>query len=632
MHRRIVPISSKLGLSFGLLIALVLLFAGILTYSRIETIITETVDANLDISSALITKIVETSIENKRGEIPKDLVVAQHYIGKDITLDSSTVRNLHVYNPVRETYFEMEVPSLLIAGLDVAEDHWVVDRISEKTGGVVSLYAFTDKGFVCVSSSDRGSDAYQGVGWLIPTDSPIYTLMIREDTWYGRDYDYIDKEWVFTGYQLLYDEEGQVVGASYVSQDQVQMDSLREQLLSIPIGKKGVPYIVDYIGRVVVHPEDEGKLLMSYEDIVSLVFQRNGRIQYTQIDCDTGKPTEYLAFFKYISEMNWIVIVGSTVDDFYGSLEAIRVIFIVIFSISLIVAQVLGIFLGRRITKPITQITKKIQDLSEGEANLSSSLEIHSNDEVGRLAEYFNTFVKKLKNLNDLERHGIDIMLRDTQMNALQAQINPHFLYNTLETIRFMIAMKDERAIEMVKLLAKLFRISIGDGETYVTLRKELEHAQLYIDLQRFRYSDRFTVVYDIEEPLLDLYTLKFILQPIVENSILHAFNHFEYGGVITISAHITDGKVLISVRDNGQGMDPLTLDRVHSDLRDSNKINSVGLQNIHDRIMLNFGSEYHMNIESNDEGTEVLMLLPYLKLKPKSPYITGNSKPVFIN
>ncbi|MBI9096697.1 MAG: Cache 3/Cache 2 fusion domain-containing protein [Sphaerochaeta sp.] len=588
------------------------------------------VDANLDTSSALITKIVETSIENKRGEIPKDVIVAQHYIGEDISLDRLTVKNLRIYNPVRETYFEMDVPSLFIAGQDVSTDHGVVDQISEKTAGVVSLYVLTDKGFVCVSSSDRNTEVFQGIGWLIPTNSPIYTLLMREGTWYGRDYDYIDKEWVFTGYQLLY-ERGEVIGATYVSQDQVQMDSLREQLLSIPVGKKGVPYIVDYIGRVVVHPEDEGKQLMDYADIVNLVFQRNGRIQYTQMDNETGRPTKHLAFFKYISEMNWIVIVGSTVHDLYGSLYAIRLIFIIIFGISLVVAQVLGIFLGRRIAKPITQITKKIWDLSEGEANLSSSLEVYSNDEVGRLAEYFNTFVKKLKNLNDLERHGIDIMLRDTQMNALQAQINPHFLYNTLETIRFMITQKDERAVEMVKLLAKLFRISIGEGESYVTLRKELEHAQLYINLQQYRYSDRFSVIYDIEEPLLDLYTLKFILQPIVENSIIHAFDHMGYDGVITISAHAMEGKILVSVQDNGQGMDRLTLDRVHSNLRESSKINSVGLRNVHDRILLNFGSEYYLKIESNDEGTEVLMLLPYLTLKPKSTYISENSKPVFI-
>ena len=150
MRKRIVHISSKLGISFGLLIALVLLFVGILTYSRIETIITETVDANLDTSSALITKIVETSIENKRGEIPKDLVVAQHYIGENIALDTTQSRNLLVYNPVRETYFEMDVPSLRIGGLDVSTDHWVVDRISEKTAGVASLFVLTDKGFVSV--------------------------------------------------------------------------------------------------------------------------------------------------------------------------------------------------------------------------------------------------------------------------------------------------------------------------------------------------------------------------------------------------------------------------------------------------------------------------------------------------
>lgn len=630
MNKRFVPLSSKLGISFGLLIILVLLFASIITYSRIETVITENVDANLDTSSALIAKIVETSIENKRGEIIKDLIVAQHYIGNDIAVEHSVKKPLLAYDPIREKSYELQAPSLFIASGDVSLNHGIVDQIAQKTEGVASLFVLTKEGFLCVSSSDRSSSTYHGIGWLIPNDSSMYTLVMREGTWYSRDYDYINKEWVFTGYQLLY-EDGNVVALMYTSQAQVDMQALREQLLSVPVGKEGVPYIVDYLGRVVVHPKEEGKQLMNHQDIVNLVFQRNGRIQYSQIDAETGKSTNHLAYFKYISEMNWIVIVGSTMHDFYGSLYAIRSIFIVIFGISLIVAQVLGFLIGRRITKPITLITKKIKELSEGEVNLLSSLSIGSNDEVGRLAEYFNTFVKKLKNINDLERHGIDIMLRDSQMKALQAQINPHFLYNTLETIRFMISMKDDRAVEMIKLLAKLFRISMGDGEMYVTLRKELEHAQLYIDLQRYRYSDRFSVVWDVEEKLLDLYTLRFILQPIVENSILHAFNEIGNGGIITIRAYEVEEKVHITVIDNGQGIDEQTLMRVRSDLKDSASIHSVGLRNVRDRITLNFGSLYDLKITSSQEGTIVVMVLPYLPLKPKTTYISENSKPVFL-
>jgi sensor histidine kinase YesM len=630
MNKRFMPLSSKLGISFGLLIVLVLFFASIITYSRIERIITENVDSNLDTSSGLIAKIVETSIENKRGEIPKDLIVAQHYIGDDIAIDYTDEKPLIVYDPIRENSYELQVPSLIIASVDVSHNHAIVNQIAKKTAGVAALFVLTEEGFVCVSSSNQSSNAYHGIGWLIPNDSSIYTLVMREGTWYSRDYDYINKEWVFTGYQLLY-EDGKEVGLMYTSQTQVDMQALRDHLLSVPVGKQGVPYIVDYLGRVVVHPKEEGKQLMNHQDIVNLVFQRNGRIQYSQIDAETGKATDYLAYFKYISEMNWIVIVGSTMHDFYGSLYAIRTIFIIIFGISLIVAQVLGILIGRKITKPITHITQKIKELSEGDVTLMSSLSIGSNDEVGRLAEYFNTFVKKLKNLNDLERHGIDIMLRDSQMKALQAQINPHFLYNTLETIRFMISMKDERAVEMVKLLAKLFRISIDDGESYVTLRREFEHAQLYIDLQRYRYSDRFRVVWDIDDKLLDLYTLKFILQPIVENSILHAFNDITEGGVITISAHEVDEKVQIQVTDNGQGIDGRTLKRVVSDLNDSTSIHSVGLRNVRDRITLNFGSLYDLRISSNTEGTAVVMVLPYLPMKPKTTYISENSRPVFL-
>jgi len=630
MIRPITKLSTKLSIAYGLLFALVLSFSGFFVYTSVERVISETVDSSLDSISDLIRQIVETNMENKRGETRKDLIVAQHYLGTDIGIDENTVTYI-TFNPVNEQRGEITLPTLTVNGIPVGNEHWIVDQIHINTQGTVSLYQLSQEGFVCISTSERTGENYQGIGWLIPKDSPLYTLMMREQTWFGRDYDYIAKQWLFTGYKLIY-LEGRVIGAIHVAQQQTQMENLRKDILSIPVGSSGFPYIIDYVGKVVVHPSLEGKYLLHHDFMLDLVFKRNGRIRYTRIDEITGDLVEYIAYFKYIPEMNWIVIVGSTVQDFYGGLYLVRVMMIAVFGTAILTTQILSLLLGRKITKPITIITRKIKEISEGEANLSQTLDVRSSDEVGKLSEYFNNFVKKLKNISTLERHGVEVMLRDTQMNALQAQINPHFLYNTLETIRFMISMNDKRSMDMVKLLAQLFRVSIGKGEKYVTLRSELEHVNLYLELQKIRYSNRFSVEIAINEDLMDLYTIKFLLQPLVENSIYHGLEEIEGGGIIRISALRKKERLIVSVYDNGAGIPPQKRDTILAHLKNEDRTGSVGLQNVHDRIHLHFGDDYGLTIESAEGmGTTVTLSLPWLTLKPKSTYISENRRPVFI-
>lgn len=631
MRIGLTKLSSKLGLAYGLLFALVLAFSGIFVYTQVETVVNNTVNNSLDSTSDLIKRIVEVSIENKRGETVKDMIVAEHFIGEGIALDPERLVDISVYNPVNETRESLRIPEMTIGGRSILTDHWLVDQIHLSTGGTVAFFQMTDSGLVCVSSSDRNTPGLNGIGWLIHEDQSNYTLIMRNGTWFSRDYDYYGKQWFFTGFKLI-ESEDQVIGAIYVAQKQTQLDRLRQDILSIPVGQEGFPFIIDYVGKVVVHPDLEGKHLMHHEYMLDLVFQRNGRIQYQQRDDRTGRLTEHVAFFKYIEEMNWIVIVGSTKYDFFGSLYAVRLMMLIVFGTAILTSQILSLFLGRQITKPIVHITEKIREISEGEANLSRTLDIRTNDEVGRLSEYFNTFVKKLKNINDLERHGVEVMLRDTQMNALQAQINPHFLYNTLETIRFMISMKDQRAVEMVKLLAKLFRVSIGKGEKYVTVRSELEHVELYLGIQKIRYSDRFTIEIDIAEEILDLYTVKFLLQPLVENSIHHGFAEIEGGGLIRISAFRRNDRLVLELYDNGCGISARELQAIRQRLSRAEQCASVGLQNVYDRIQLHFGAQYSLNIDSRPgEWTRTTLNLPWLTLRPKTTYISENKRPVFI-
>ncbi|MCK5735737.1 MAG: histidine kinase, partial [Spirochaetaceae bacterium] len=219
-----------------------------------------------------------------------------------------------------------------------------------------------------------------------------------------------------------------------------------------------------------------------------------------------------------------------------------------------------------------------------------------------------------------------------SQMNALQAQINPHFLHNTLETIRYMIKLNDERAPEMIRLLAELFRISLGSDSNTTTIRRELEHIDLYMSLQSLRYGGRFTLVKEVDSDILNLYTIRFILQPLVENCIHHGFEPMEGPGTVKISGIKEGERITILVEDNGVGMDSKTLKDVNSHLSEKATGGHIGLKNVHDRIHLHFGESYGMKVEQvASGGTRVILELPALEWEPRSFHAWDDTKYAFL-
>jgi two-component system sensor histidine kinase YesM len=427
----------------------------------------------------------------------------------------------------------------------------------------------------------------------------------------------------------------------FVAIKQVDLASLREDILSIKVGNRGFPYIIDSVANVVIHPTLEGRNLFYLPHMRDIAFERSGRAQFSK---ETESGTEqYVAVYKSIPAMNWIVMASAPRDDFFGTLEIVQTIMFLIFGLALLASLVLSVVLGRRVTKPVTVITQKIKGISEGEADLSSKLDVDSNDEIGELSYYFNTFVSKVRNLKEVERREIEVQLRDAQMNALQAQINPHFLYNTLETVRFMIATKDDRAVRIVQNLADLFRISIGKGERYVQLKRELEHVRLYVSIQEMRYPDRFAVRIHADPRIGELYILKFVLQPLVENAVHHGLSGVERGGLVEIVARVEDAgeragngehaqwqetqeMLKISVRDNGCGMDSERLNAVRQQLSGTSRTRSVGLANVNERVRLHFGEPYGLRLSSSpNAGTTAELSLPVMRQAPSKVVVSNN-------
>ena len=203
---------------------------------------------------------------------------------------------------------------------------------------------------------------------------------------------------------------------------------------------------------------------------------------------------------------------------------------------------------------------------------------------------------------------------RKSEFDALQAQINPHFLYNTLDSIVWMVeSERYQEAIFMVTALANLFRISLSKGKNIISIREEIEHAQNYLYIQKIRYKNRFQVDIDIDPEIHECSTIKLIVQPLLENAIYHGVEYMDGEGEIKVRGYLKEGEVYIDVTDNGLGIPEEALDYVLTDeKREHKKGSGIGLSNVHQRIQLYFGKAYGLEIESIlDEGTTIHIHLP---------------------
>ena len=203
---------------------------------------------------------------------------------------------------------------------------------------------------------------------------------------------------------------------------------------------------------------------------------------------------------------------------------------------------------------------------------------------------------------------------RRSELDALQSQINPHFLYNTLDSIVWMIeGEKNADAVFMVTQLASLFRISLSRGRTVISIKDELVHARNYMNIQKVRYKDAFEVYWNIEDQVLENCTVKLVLQPILENALYYGIDAMGDEGEITVRGEKIGDDIYLSVTDNGLGMPKETVDQLLVDEERVHKHGSgVGLINVHKRIQLRFGTEYGLLIKSEpDEGTTVTIHIP---------------------
>lgn len=284
--------------------------------------------------------------------------------------------------------------------------------------------------------------------------------------------------------------------------------------------------------------------------------------------------------------------------------------------VSLLMAMMLELInqvVSVRISSPIMKLNNSVNKYEEGK---EPHIYIGGSEEIRHLGKSIQESYKQ--NLSLMKRVVWEQNeRRKSELDVLQSQINPHFLYNTLDSITWMIeGEKNEEAAFMITQLAKLFRISLSKGHTIISIRDELQHAQSYMNIQKIRYKNKFEVVFDIDPKILDYCVVKLVLQPILENAINYGIREMDGCGIINICGKKDGDKIILSVSDNGMGIPD---DEIGFLLRDTNRIrkrgSGVGLVNVNNRIKILFGGQYGLYIESElDEGTTVYINIPAIE------------------
>ena len=278
--------------------------------------------------------------------------------------------------------------------------------------------------------------------------------------------------------------------------------------------------------------------------------------------------------------------------------------------------------LSRWMTKPVEEMRNTIVRIKNGEASLRVS-PVGWSEELTVLGTEFNEMLDRIQAMAEEELQN-KMLVERTEFKMFQAQINPHFLYNTLESITWMVeAQENEAAVRMISELAKLLRVSLSRGKTIIPIKDELQHSRSYMNIQLARYKERFKTEFRIDEEIENYCIVKLVIQPILENAIYYGVGNMDEDedGMIIVTGEKRDEDILITIEDNGMGMREEVLENI---LTDSSKVpkhgSGVGVINVHSRIRLMFGEEYGLFIESEpDEGTKVTIRIPAIPYTPEN-------------
>lgn len=386
----------------------------------------------------------------------------------------------------------------------------------------------------------------------------------------------------------------------------VKLDVIKDIIENSKPGTAGFIYIMDSNKEIVYTPVNNVVYRIKNEWIDKI----NNEIIIKNINGENYQLTKIKSEYT-----GWETIGVFPESESLRVIEDIKYYSAIVAVLALIIAQILVIIFTRSIVNPIKKLKKLMKKAQEGD--LTVTFNAKYNDEIGELGGSFNTMVKEISNLINLVQVE-EKKKRIAEMNVLQAQIKPHFMYNTLDTIRWMAEEHNEEdIIEIIEAFTNLLRISLSKGKEIISVNEELSHIKSYLTIQKIRYEDKLDYEIQVDANMLEYKLIKLILQPLVENAIYHGIKEKRGNGRILIKGEIKGNTLIFTISDNGKGMEEELLNKINYMLKNGNEKKSeigYGIFNVNERIKIIYGDEYGLQYESiYGEGTTVLLKHPII-------------------
>lgn len=391
--------------------------------------------------------------------------------------------------------------------------------------------------------------------------------------------------------------------AAWVSLD-LSFSGISSYIKNVSIGQRGYCFLMDDAGNIIYHPQQQ--LLyagLKSEDTEALAALEDGAYADDTVIYSVAS----------VGESGWRAVGVSYVDELVNrNVNDMIRLSLWLAVVVLAVAVLTSWLLSRLIGKPLRGLASAMESF-ESDADHFTYRPVGGTREVQELSDSFEHMVLRIQELMTTVREE-EVNLRKTELKALQAQINPHFLYNTLDSIAWMCEQgRNADAVKMVHALARLFRISISRGHELIPIAKELEHAESYLQIQMYRYKNQFTYTFDVDPDCLGYYCNKITLQPIIENSINHGLDLMVDEGRIDVRVRFDGDDIVFSVQDNGVGMSPEQLEAIMQ--HGPTDRTGIGIKNVNDRLKIYFGRNYGLSITSEpDVGTCVEIRMPRIR------------------
>ena len=414
-----------------------------------------------------------------------------------------------------------------------------------------------------------------------------------------------ERPWVITLSRGIRDRSGsgEKEGVFFIDLNYSAISELCDQST---VGTKGYAFILDAKGNIVYHPQQQQLYNELQTENISLIMDTDEDTVLT----GTGNDGKLYSISRS-EKTGWTIVDCTNVKELLSKSRQAQSVYVLTAIILVIVALLFSRFMARSITLPIQKLRDSMKKVQEGDFSVSDVV-VDSKNEIGSLTKSFDVMTHRIHELMEQNVHEQEEK-RKSELKALQSQINPHFLYNTLDSIIWMAeGKKNEEVVLMTASLARLLRQSISNEDEVVPIANEVEYARGYLTIQKMRYKDKLEFQIEVDSSILYIPLIKLVLQPIIENAIYHGLKYKESKGLLIVKGFMKDGNAVLQVIDDGVGMDEETLAHIYDKHKVNYHSNGVGVYNVQKRLKLYYGEDYGITYTSElGKGTTATITIP---------------------